>query len=149
MRELSTNQGIGAVNRVLAIESVIKAMPENLGEDPFPLIHHFAAGAYMREILIPKDACLVGKRHRHQHFLIFLSGDVTIVSEEEKERLSGAAQVRVSPIGAKRAFYAHEETRIITVHVTDKVDLAEIEAECIVREYEEIMAVDVLDEVTE
>ena len=123
--------------QIFELEATIKAMPENLGEDPFPLTHHFADGVYMREILIPKGAVLVGKMHRHQHFLIFLSGDATVVSSEGRKRVD-EPQVFVSPVGAKRSFYAHEDTRLVTVHVTQETDLDKIEEECIISNYDEI-----------
>ena len=126
-----------ALGRIFDLEATIKAMPENLGVDPFPLTHHFADGVYMREILIPKDSVLVGKMHRHQHFLIFLSGDATVVSSEGRKRVD-EPQIFVSPVGAKRSFYAHADTRLVTVHVTQETDLDKIEEECIISNYEKI-----------
>ena len=127
-----------ALAQIFDLEATIKAMPENLGVDPFPLTHHFADGVYMREILIPKGAVLVGKMHKHRHFRIFLSGDATVVSSKGRVHMSGEPQIFVSPAGAKRAVYAHKDTRVVTVHVTNETDLDKIEEDCIISDYEEI-----------
>lgn len=126
--ELSRRDGI------VKLQSVMENMPENLGVDPFPLTHHFVDGCYAREILIPKDSTLVGKIHKHQHFIIFLSGDVTVSSEKGTERIS-ESKIAVSPAGVKRAIYAHEDSRIITIHLTEETDLEKIEEEVILTDF--------------
>jgi len=125
-------------NDILGLEKVISGMDENLGVDPFPLIHHFAEGCYAREIVLPKDSVVTGKIHKHEHFIIFLSGDVTISSEKGKERINKPG-IAISPVGVKRAVYAHEESRIITIHVTEKTDLEEIESEVIAESFSDLL----------
>ena len=122
---------------IVDLETVMQGMEENLGVDPFPLKHHFVDGCYARELLLPKDSTIVGKIHKHEHFIIFLSGDVTVSSEHGVERVNTPG-IAVSPMGVKRAIYAHEESRIITIHVTDKTDLEDIESDVISDSFEDL-----------
>lgn len=115
----------------------IEALDENLGEDPFPLIHRFTEHAYAREIFLPKDQVVVGKIHKHAHFMIFLDGDATISSQDGAIRLDKPT-VMISPAGTKRAVITHEDTRIVTIHVTDETDLKKIEEEHISESYKEL-----------
>lgn len=70
---------------------------------------------------------MVGKVHKHEHFCFILSGEITIVSDEKRERIAAPA-IFVSSPGAKRAGYAHEECTFVTVHRTELTDLKELEA---------------------
>lgn len=119
---------------IVELEDAMNDMEGSLGEDPFPLMHHFADGCYAREIVLPKGSTVVGKIHKHEHFIIFLSGDVTISSEKGNERINKPG-IAISPLGIKRAVYANEESRIITIHVTEKTDLKDIEAEVIAKDF--------------
>jgi quercetin dioxygenase-like cupin family protein len=132
-----TKDEISRRNDIVSLEETMKGMEENLGEDPFPLIHHFVEGCYAREILLPKDSTVVGKIHKHEHFIIFLSGDVTISSEHGTERINKPG-IAISPMGVKRAVYAHEESRIITIHLTKETELEKIEREVIVEDFDEL-----------
>lgn len=122
---------------IVSLEKTMRGMEENLGEDPFPLTHHFADGCYAREILLPKGSTAIGKIHKHEHFIIFLSGDVTVSSEKGKERINTPG-ISISPKGIKRAIYAHEESIIITVHLTEETDLEKIEQEVIAEDFDSL-----------
>ena len=100
---------------IYAIEAKIKSMPEALGEDPFPLIHSFAEGIYIREVIIPKGYLVVGKLHKHNYLNCIMSGDMSIVTEEGIKRVKGPCW-NVAPDGTKRFGYSHEDTVWVTVH---------------------------------
>lgn len=93
-------------------------------------IHRFAPGMYMRELTIPAGMVVVGKTHRHAHFLLVMSGRAQVASEFGNEILE-AGHISLSQPGVKRAVLALEDTRFITVHVNkdDSEDLEIIEAE--------------------
>lgn len=93
-------------------------------------IHRFAPGMYMRELTIPSGMIVVGKTHRHAHFLMVLSGRAHVVSEFGGDILE-AGHISVSLPGVKRVVLALEDTRFITIHVNkdDSEDLEIIEAE--------------------
>lgn len=93
--------------------------------------HHFGPGVYVRELPIPAGMVAIGKTHGKEHLLIIANGDVTIVTDEGRQRVRGPA-VFTSPPGVKRAVYTHEDTTFITIHPTDETDLEKIEADVIV-----------------
>lgn len=93
--------------------------------------HHFGPGVYVRELAIPADTVAIGKTHGKEHLLIIANGDVTIVTEEGRQRVRGPA-IMTSPAGVKRAVYTHEDTTFITIHPTDETDVDKIEAEVII-----------------
>lgn len=134
-----SNDELVAVRRagIQELGHAMEKMDGHLGEDPFPLAHHFAEGAYAREIILPAEHYTVSKIHRHQHFMIFLSGDVTIISADGRERIDQPC-IKVSPAGSQRALYTHAETRIITIHVTDETDVQTIVDECTAMSFEEL-----------
>ena len=122
---------------IVNFEEVIRNTEGSLGEDPFPLKHHFAPGVYAREILLPEDTVIIGKIHKHDHLIIFLSGVVSISSYKGVELVTTPG-VAILPVGIKRAVYAHVDSRIVTIHVTDKTDLEEIEEEVIAKNFGEL-----------
>lgn len=93
-----------------------------------PVQHRFAEqqGLYAREIVIPKDALMTGRVHKHQHVSIMISGDMTVLTETGMQRVKGY-HCWICPPGTKRVGYAHEETRWLTVHHTDHMQPEGIE----------------------
>jgi hypothetical protein len=100
-----------------------------------PLKHSYADGVYVREIFIPKNKVLVGKIHKHSHPNFLMKGKVTVITESGGRETLEAPLSMISPAGTKRVVWAHEDTVWITVHVTDKTDVDEIEQEVIVPSY--------------
>lgn len=100
----------------------------------------YGCGLYTRELTVPKDMVFVGKLHRHQHMTFLLQGEMLIVSSTGKKRIK-APYTWVSPVGAKRAFYALEKSILTTVHITKHLtenELSELEEEVIAPSYESI-----------
>ena len=120
------------------IEHRISEMPGAKFGDYLPLKHSFGDGVYVREIFIPKGELLVGKIHKHSHPNFLMSGEVSVLTEEGAKRIKGPLSM-ISPAGTKRVVYAHEDTVWITVHVTNKTDLKEIEDEIIAKTYNELL----------
>lgn len=118
----------GAIQRM---ELALIQSEESVGPDAFPVQHHFAPGQYAREIFIPQGSLIVGKRHVHAHVNILSLGKVMVFSEHFGLQEMQAPYTFVSPPGTKRVIAALEDTIWTTVHVTDKTDLSEIEAELI------------------
>ena len=92
--------------------------------------HHFAPGMYLRELTVPAGMLIVGKIHKHAHFLMVLKGRAFVTSEFGNEEVS-AGYIGVSQPGVKRVVYGIEDTLFVTVHANkeDSQDLEEIEAE--------------------
>lgn len=118
------------------LELALKELPQI----DAPPVHHFADGVYIRELVIPKDSLIIGKRHRHSTFNIILKGDISLYmgDNEPVKRLTGPC-IFVSEPGVKKMGFAHEETVFLNIHPTDKTDPEEIEAEFIITEDEYIL----------
>lgn len=92
--------------------------------------HFFAPGMYLRELTVPAGMLIVGKIHKHAHFLIVTKGRAEVISEFGREIVE-SGHISVSQVGVKRVVLAIEDTQFITVHLnkTDTEDLTVIEAE--------------------
>ena len=111
----------------MSIEDLQHAVGQ-LPQVAFPLKHHFADGAYCRELFIPKNGVLVGAKHKTNHLFLLVSGKCIISKDEISETFTGPCMMHTTN-GDKRAIFALEDTIIMTFHVTDKTDLIEIGCE--------------------
>ena len=91
-----------------------------------PVKHRFVNGMYAREITIPKGTMLTGRVHKFGYIDIMLSGDITVATPDGVKRFTGI-NIFEGFAGRKRAGYAHEDTRWVTVHNTDETDSDRIE----------------------
>jgi len=92
--------------------------------------HYFAPGMYGRKLIIPAGMLVVGKIHKHSHFMMVAKGHALVVSEHDKQEVH-AGDMYVSQVGAKRVVFAFEETVFITVHLnpSNTQDMEVIERE--------------------
>jgi len=114
------------------LDAVLATVPQV----DMPVTHRFSRGVYCRELLIPKDTVLTGRIHKYSQINILLSGEISVLTEHGIQRLK-APQVFESPAGAKRAGYAHEDTRWLTICGTDTTDPDVLEDELTTRSYAE------------
>jgi len=72
---------------------------------------------------------IVGKIHKHEHFLLVLKGRAAVISEFGRMTVE-AGHISNSPAGVKRIVLALEDTQFVTVHANkdDSHDLEIIEA---------------------
>jgi quercetin dioxygenase-like cupin family protein len=104
----------------------------------YPLFHHFADGAYAREMHIPAGHVVVGKIHRHDHFHFLSKGRVTVLTEKGGLEEYTAGGIMISPAGVKRLLVTHEDTVWTVIHVTKETDLDKIEAAVIAKDFAEL-----------
>ena len=102
-----------------------------------PVDHHFAPGVYMRQMDAKAGTLIISKMHRTEHFIFFLKGSCSVLTEDGVELIKAPCVLRTMP-GTKRIGYFHEDTSCITIHPTGSTDLEEIEKQVIVPESEEI-----------
>ncbi|WP_111860643.1 hypothetical protein [Acinetobacter sp. CFCC 10889] len=102
-----------------------------------PVFHHFSLGQYARECHLPAQTFVIGKVHRHAHVNVISKGRVAQADENGIKILSAPCTF-INEIGAKRVLYVFEDTIWTTIHnnPSNTQDLALIEAEVIVPEYE-------------
>ena len=102
------------------IERMESEMLEHAQVD-IPVTHRFINGMYAREIIIPADTLLTGRVHKNPYVDIMLSGDIEVATPDGIRRLQGTHILEGLP-GRKRAGYAYQDTRWITVHRTNETD---------------------------
>jgi hypothetical protein len=93
----------------------LEAEIEKLPQCEIPLVHHFAPGLYLREMLMPKNAVLTGAVHKTEHICILSKGHVKVVTEEGVVDLIAPATIHSLP-GAKRAIVAIEDSVWTNIH---------------------------------
>lgn len=107
-----------------------------------PVNHHFSPGVYGREMFVRAGTVVVGKIHKFENMLIMSLGRAAIIDGDGPPREVEAPFMCVSPPGIQRAVFAHTDCVFISVHGTDKTDVAEIEREFIAQdhiEYQEFL----------
>lgn len=122
----------GFRDEVMNVQNLVAQFPQV----DCPLNHHFAPGAYAREILLPAGSFVIGKIHKHAHINVISKGRVTVLTEAGRVDMQ-APYTFVSDPGTKRCVYAWEDTVWTTVHVTEETDMERLEAEIIAPTYED------------
>lgn len=97
------------------------------------LVHHFGPKLYLREFSAKAGTLVVSKMHRTEHFILFLTGSLSVLTENGIEHIKAPYIQRTMP-GTKRVAYFHENSTCMTIHPTESTDLEEIEKEVIVPE---------------
>lgn len=104
-----------------------------------PLQHTFAPDVYMRTIMIPKGATVVGKIHKHAHGNILSQGTVAVMTEAGGMEILTGPLTMVSEPGTKRALYALTDLVWTTIHPnpTNTTDLEVIEDFTIAKDFQD------------
>ena len=92
-----------------------------------PTIHRFAGGIYIRETSAPAGTLVTTKIHLTEHPFMILKGDVTVWTEDGGAIRLKAPFCGVTPVGARRVAYVHEDTVWVTFHATEDTDVERIE----------------------
>lgn len=111
---------------IIRLEQTMLAMPQLQIETN----HYHVDGLYAREIHIPAGTVLTGKVHKAEHLNIVSKGEIIVWTEDGMKRIKAPFVLPSFP-GAKRVGLAIVDTTWVTIHATDKTDLAELEAELI------------------
>ena len=99
------------------------------------LTHTFSNGIYMRQVEIPKNSLIEGKRHREETINILLKGKMSIIDGDTRIVLE-APCIFTSDKFTKKIGYAHEDSIWVNVHHTFSTDLEQIEKQFIIEEDE-------------
>jgi len=130
---------IKARTDILNLESAMQDMegydPE--GKETCRITHYFAPGVYAREMWMPQGCLITGKIHKTEHLNMLSQGKVSVSNQGDSITME-APYTFVSPVGTKRAIYAHEDSTWTTIHATELTDPDEIEAEIIAETFEEL-----------
>jgi len=114
---------------LMALEKELSKLPQLEA----PLVHTFSGGVYIRQMLIPRNSLIIGKRHRFETCNILMEGTLLLYMGKDKEpqRIDGPFMF-TSPPGTKKMALCLDEAIFLNIHPTDKTDLAEIEKEFII-----------------
>lgn len=129
---------LGRREAIMRMQDAIVYGGLDVGPAACPVQHHFAPGAYGREMTLPAGLVVVGKIHKHAHINVISKGRVQVFTEQDGVLELAAPCTFVSSPCTKRVVHVLEETVWTTVHVTDKTDLAEIEREVIATDFSEV-----------
>ena len=103
------------------------------------LIHRFAEGCYIREILMPASSIVIGKVHKTNHFNIILEGSVTVITKYGINQYT-APSTFISLAGVQKVVVMHTECRWQTVHATTETDIPTIENMLVENDYDKLEA---------
>lgn len=110
---------------------------KNMQTIEVPVAHYFSKDVYAREMTVTKGSYVVGKIHKYQNLNILSQGEVSIISIDGVIRIKAPYTFVASP-GAKRLFYAHEDSVWTVIHGTAETNVEEIEKTFITESYEDI-----------
>jgi quercetin dioxygenase-like cupin family protein len=92
--------------------------------------HFFSPGMYLRRVYRPAGTLIVGKVHKKPHFFLCAKGEIIAWTETGMRKLQAGDVVESQP-GTKRVTLSVTNSIGVTVHLTDKTDLDEIEQELV------------------
>jgi hypothetical protein len=121
------------VPRLIDLEKEMLKLPQKEA----PVFHNFADGVYIRELHIPGDSWIMGKRHRYETCNILLKGKLSLyMGPGIPAKTIEAPLIFNSEPGVKKFAYAHEDTIFLNVHPTIETDVDKIEEIFIISEEE-------------
>lgn len=121
------NQHVPTRQQIERLEAEMKNMSQ---ANTMVTDHYFVPGMYCRKLWRQKGTLIVGKVHKAPHFFMCLTGAIVAWSDKGMVTLRPGDVLECKP-GTKRVTLALDDSVGLTVHKTDKTDLAEIEAELI------------------
>lgn len=127
MTDLVAQSAVSLRQKICRVEREMLKQPQV----EIPLRHFFIAGAYAREMFVPKGVWWTGKIHKFEQINILSKGDMSVVTQDGPVRVHAPFTI-VSPAGSKRTGYAHEDsvwTCILSTHGVrfSEADLEQIE----------------------
>jgi hypothetical protein len=124
---------------ILNLEDAMKQLDgyDPGGKEICRITHHFAPGVYAREMFMPAGTLITGKIHLTEHLNMLSQGRVSVSNQGESIEME-APYTFMSPIGTKRAIYAHEDSTWTTIHATELTDPEEIEDEIIAETFSKL-----------
>lgn len=97
-----------------------------------PLTHRFAPGVYMREVIMPTGALIIGHEHKTEHLNIISRGRALVMMDGDVSEVVGPCTLLSKP-GVRKVLYIREEMQWATIHPTDETDLDKLAALLIVK----------------
>ena len=111
-----------------------------------PITHAIFGGVYVREMFIPKDTLIIGKRHRLETCNMLISGTISIYMGPHLpvKRITAPSIFKSEPFGQKMG-YALTDVIFVTVHPTEETDVEKMEEILTIPEDEYIKILEIED----
>ncbi len=93
---------------------------------------------YTREVLMPKGSLVVSFIHKQNHPSFFLSGEMSILTDEGEVKRIKAPMKVMTETGTQRVAYMHEDCVWVCVYKTDKETVEEAEKDVYTLDYKEL-----------
>jgi hypothetical protein len=91
-----------------------------------PVTHHFGPSIYIREVVMPAGAVIVGKPHKTEHLCNMIEGRMIVVGEDGVRVEVVAPAVFMAKKGRKIA-YIIEAVRFQNIFSTDETNVEKLE----------------------
>ena len=108
-----------------AIAGLITELKE-LPQVDMPVKHSFSDSVYVREIFMPKNSIIVGKKHKTKHLNIVQQGECMVYMDGKLVHIK-APYTFESDAGVQKILRIIEDTVWSTVHVTEEKDIDVLE----------------------
>lgn len=90
------------------------------------VVHHFSAGLYAKQMLLPAKHYAVSHAHAYDHLSILAKGDVTVEVEGVRTEYKAPACINILA-GFHHTITAHEDSVWFCIHATDETDVDNID----------------------
>jgi hypothetical protein len=95
---------------------------------PEHLKHYFANGSYVREMIMPANALIVGRIHKRETINVLLEGELTVIDEHGRRTDLKAPHVFIAPAGNQKAAYTKTPVRWLNCFACETTSLDEIQS---------------------
>jgi len=90
------------------------------------VVHHFSAGLYAKQMLLPAKHYAVSHAHAYDHLSILAKGDVTVEVEGVRTEYKAPACINILA-GHHHIITAHKDSVWFCIHATDETDADKID----------------------
>lgn len=124
--------GLDIVRRTITPEQIdeLEGIMLDLPQIDISVTHRFSAGVYVREVTLPKGSFAIGHAHKKDCINVVLSGRVSVLVDGAVCQIE-AGTVFTGKAMQRKVGYVHEDSRWLTLHATDNMDIASLEGELI------------------
>ena len=124
-------QDCEAINR---LEAELASRPQAKMKLAHAFVHDPELGViqYVRTVVLAAGTCYTTKIHRKEHVFMIARGRCTVVEADGSRSVLAGPHLGITKPGTRRAILVEEETVWTTFHMTNTVDLREIERQLII-----------------
>ena len=92
--------------------------------------HYFGPSLYIKEVIMPAGAVIIGKSHKLDHMCVMLQGRMIIV-KENGERIELVAPMTFMGSKGRKIAYIIETVVFQNIYATEETDIEKLENMCV------------------